>query len=334
MATYNGERFIREQLESLAHQTLLPYELIVRDDASTDRTLCIVEEFSRHAPFRVTIHKNSVRLGYRDNFIQAAGLAKGNWIAFCDQDDVWLPHKLERVLAVVARHSGLVLVIHSAELVDEALKRTGRRFPDIKRRKIIGTLEHSRIAHYPGFCCTFSRDLLDEVRWDSEDPQNPYIHDQWICFLANVLGRTCYIPEPLVLYRRHDRTVTANHARRPLSMTINDARSASGSDYRKLSQFISGYAELLQRRSRETGSRAVSVKLRRAADHYTRFAGLLQSRAHLYEARGFFTRMETFLALLMQGAYIGRRGIVLGPRALMKDAVIASFGLSRIALRR
>src|SRR5262249_24814222 len=70
MATYNGARFIRQQLESLAQQTLLPHELVVRDDVSTDRTLSIVEEFSRHAPFPVRIHKNDVRLGYPDNFMR------------------------------------------------------------------------------------------------------------------------------------------------------------------------------------------------------------------------------------------------------------------------
>jgi len=334
MATYNGARFIRQQLKSLAQQTSLPYELIVCDDSSTDGTPSIVEEFSDHAPFPVRIHKNEVRLGYRDNFMQAAGLAKGDWIAFCDQDDVWLPQKLERVLSVVARHSGLVLVIHSAELVDETLKPTGRRFPNIKHNRIIGPLEHSRTQHYPGFCCIFARVLVDEVPWDANDFPDQYIHDQWICFLANALGRTCYIPEPLVLYRRHYGAVTGNHDRRLLSTTLNDARSASSGDYRKQSQFISRYAELLQSRSRETGSRAVSVELQRASAHYTRFASWLQSRANLYEAGGLFTRMMIFLSLLARRAYIGRPGIVLGPRALAKDVVVTIFGSSLIAVRR
>ena len=107
MGTYNGERFIRQQLESIAQQTLLPCELVVRDDASTDGTLTIVEEFASHAPFPVRIHKNDVRLGYPDNFMQAAILTNGDWIAFCDQDDFWLPQKLERVLAIAARQIGL-----------------------------------------------------------------------------------------------------------------------------------------------------------------------------------------------------------------------------------
>ena len=175
-------------------------------------------------------------------------------------------------------------MVHSGELVDEGLKPTGRRFPNIRRRRIVGPLEHSCIPLYPGFCCTFARALVDEVRWDAEDPRNQHTHDSWICFLANVLGRTYYVPEALVLYRRHDSTVTGNYGRRPVSAIINNARSASSGDYRRYSRIISGYADLLQSRGGETRDRAVSVELRRAGAHYTGFAGWLQTRAQLYEA--------------------------------------------------
>src|SRR6516165_6563427 len=105
MATYNGAHFIRAQLESIAQQTLLPSELVVRDDASSDHTLNIVEQFASHAPFPIRIYRNAVRLGYPDNFMQAAALTTGKWIAFCDQDDIWLSQKLERVAGTIARHS-------------------------------------------------------------------------------------------------------------------------------------------------------------------------------------------------------------------------------------
>src|SRR5690349_15385572 len=100
MATYNGAPFLPEQLQSLAAQTLPPFELVVCDDGSTDRTIQILREFATSAPFPVRIHENSERLGFGDNFLKAAALCQGDWIAFCDQDDIWLPHKLE----TVARH--------------------------------------------------------------------------------------------------------------------------------------------------------------------------------------------------------------------------------------
>jgi len=96
MATFNGAEFLRSQLDSLAFQTLLPIELIISDDHSTDETLQIATSFSKCAPFPVRIYENDSRVGYRANFMRAAALAKGELVAFCDQDDVWMPEKLER----------------------------------------------------------------------------------------------------------------------------------------------------------------------------------------------------------------------------------------------
>ena len=93
MATYNGEKYIKEQLQSLSNQTSLPFELVVGDDGSTDATLDILKEFCAHAPFPVRIHQNQANLGFARNFLDTARRCKGDWIAFCDQDDVWLPDK-------------------------------------------------------------------------------------------------------------------------------------------------------------------------------------------------------------------------------------------------
>lgn len=86
MATFNGERFIREQLNSLSRQTLLPYELVVCHDGSADCTLDLIAEHAKTAPFPVRLHHNDERLGYRNNFLKAASLCTGELIAFCDQD--------------------------------------------------------------------------------------------------------------------------------------------------------------------------------------------------------------------------------------------------------
>ena len=95
MATYNGERFIGEQLESFLTQTILPTELVVTDDGSTDATLDIVASFAARAPFPVRIERNAENLGYQTNFMKAARLCSSDIIAFCDQDDIWLPRKIE-----------------------------------------------------------------------------------------------------------------------------------------------------------------------------------------------------------------------------------------------
>jgi glycosyltransferase involved in cell wall biosynthesis len=114
MATYNGERFLEEQLRTLGEQVKLPDEVVVCDDGSTDRTLEILVQFAERAPFRVRLVINDQRLGWRENFLKAASLCTSDYIAFCDQDDVWLPDKL----SVVSRYDSWVRVQTG----------TGRRF--------------------------------------------------------------------------------------------------------------------------------------------------------------------------------------------------------------
>ena len=89
MATYNGSRFIDEQLQSLNRQTVIPAELVITDDCSTDGTMDIVQQFARSARFPVRFERNSERLGYRANFMRAAQLCVSDVISFCDQDDIW-----------------------------------------------------------------------------------------------------------------------------------------------------------------------------------------------------------------------------------------------------
>lgn len=95
MATYNGAAFLGEQLASIRAQTLLPSELVVCDDGSTDDAVIILEEFARTAPFPVRIERNEKNLGHADNFLKAASLCRSPLVAYCDQDDVWAPKKLE-----------------------------------------------------------------------------------------------------------------------------------------------------------------------------------------------------------------------------------------------
>src|SRR5215470_8302349 len=95
MCTYNGARFLAEQLGSLAAQSRLPDELVVCDDGSTDESAEIVKDFARHAPFPVRLEVNEENLGATKNFEKAIGLCRGEVIALSDQDDVWYPKKLE-----------------------------------------------------------------------------------------------------------------------------------------------------------------------------------------------------------------------------------------------
>src|SRR6266436_8923696 len=124
MATHNGQKFICEQLDSLAAQQHLPSELIITDDASSDKTAVIAEQFAKTAPFPVHVHRHDNRVGYRANFMRAASLCTSDVIAFCDQDDIWSPRKLALCIEPF-QDPAVLLAYHNAEVVTAAGERVG-----------------------------------------------------------------------------------------------------------------------------------------------------------------------------------------------------------------
>src|SRR6202167_2057678 len=127
MCTYNGERFLPQQLASMAKQTRLPDELVVCDDGSTDRTVAIVREFAASAPYPVRVFENERNLGFAANFERAIGLCEGDLIALSDQDDIWYPIRLERSEQEFAAHPEAGLVFSDGEIIDDQDQLVGMR---------------------------------------------------------------------------------------------------------------------------------------------------------------------------------------------------------------
>ncbi len=219
LATYNGDRFLREQLRSLASQTCVPFELVVSDDGSSDGSMEILEAFAGTAPFEVAIHASREHLGFGDNFLRAASLCSGEWIAFCDQDDVWLPYKLERCADLIARLPKVDLLSHSAMRTDEVLNRLPGCFPDHGKVTVTGPLGNKPLSVLPGFSLLVRRSLFDLVDY-SDRPRSLsgtgdlQTHDWFVCNIANAYGHTVRIPDRLVLYRRHGQSVSGDPATR------------------------------------------------------------------------------------------------------------------------
>lgn len=214
MATYNGGLYLQDQLESLVEQESSPLELVVTDDGSEDDTVSLIKSFARHAPFPVRFEQNIERLGYGRNFLKAASMCKGTHVAFCDQDDVWLPYKLSQVNAVLTTKD-YDLIAHSAKVVDRSLNWLGVSFPDIDFTRPLSIEEMRGGCFWPGFTLTVARSLLKVL--DSELGQTQtshdenFAHDELICELA-CERRSCFvISEPLALYRQHGSNLIGFH---------------------------------------------------------------------------------------------------------------------------
>ncbi len=214
MATFNGARYISEQLFSLAQQELLPYELVAVDDGSSDATVTQLYHFAETAPFSVRIYHNNSRLGYGMNFLRAAGLCEGDAIAFCDQDDFWMPSKLRLVAAAITDLQA-DFVVHSADVTDSYLNLTGHRYPDICAAGFWDT-HHISSVFYPGFAITISQKFYSKIHRILRQKRIAIeAHDELICEMAYTGWKRCELSESLVQYRQHNGNLIGYHGALP-----------------------------------------------------------------------------------------------------------------------
>jgi glycosyltransferase involved in cell wall biosynthesis len=209
MCTYNGEKFLQEQLDSFLRQTRLPDELVVCDDASQDGTGTILKNFADQAPFIVRLFKNEENLGYAKNFEKAVSICQGDIIAFSDQDDIWLPNKLLRIEDVFQKNPDVGYVFSDASIVDEHLKPYDYSLWDYchfknKLKEMYSPQEFTiiftrRTAIY-GLVLACRRYLCNLLLPFPEY----WAHDEWIPFIGSILSSVVPITDELVKYRHHD----------------------------------------------------------------------------------------------------------------------------------
>jgi glycosyltransferase involved in cell wall biosynthesis len=329
LATYNGAAHLAQQLGDLASQSLLPIELIVCDDGSSDDTLAIVRAFATSAPFAVQIHPNPVRLGYRKNFIQCAGLCSGDLVAFCDQDDRWSPQKLE-IIATQFQDPEIMLVFHNARVVSQTGAAVSKLHSNNEMKRW-EPLTGSPWMFALGFTQVFRRSLVQfDALWAISVDQNcdgePLAHDQWYFFLAFAIGRIVYLPDLLADYRQHGANTYgwrgfASSLLTRVPQETRDARRAIG---RRLAAAESR-ATILQKAA--TGAdEPLANRLQHGSEKYREFARRYQLRACLYGAHSYRNRARAFQQLLAAHAY-GRDAWRIGPLGLAMDALVGLTGI-------
>jgi glycosyltransferase involved in cell wall biosynthesis len=208
LCTYNGQRYVREQVESILAQTRMPDLVVVCDDASQDDTLALLRDGALDArvPFRIV--RNDVNIGYVRNFAKAISLCHTDIIVLSDQDDRWRIDKLQRLEAAFREDPTSAGFFSDAEIVDEnmnalgyglldalevsdgdkALARSGALLPVLLRRNIVA-----------GATLAFRSAWRDRILPIPEGA----IHDEWIALVLAAYGVLRFVPQPLIQYRQH-----------------------------------------------------------------------------------------------------------------------------------
>jgi glycosyltransferase involved in cell wall biosynthesis len=225
VCTYNGEKFLIEQLDSLLGQSYRNIEIIVVDDCSKDHTLNILKQYEEKNP-NFKVYQNDQNLGYIKNFEKAISLCNGDYIALCDQDDIWDPSKIELQLAGIGSNA---LIYHDSEFIDDRGLSLDKKKSDIlnmyRGESSVPFLFFNCVS---GHACLFNRKLIP---YCLPFPKEVF-HDRWLAFTAANNGGIAYLNKTLVKYRQHENTDTN-------ILKINkENRKPSTSGYQKMMKIL------------------------------------------------------------------------------------------------
>ncbi len=203
LAVYNGEKFLKQQVESILTQTYRNIELVILDDASKDKSFEIVQALAA-SDARVKVHRNAKNLGVVANFMKGLSCAQGDLVCFSDQDDCWRRDKLEILEALIRRDRQTTLVYSDLEVCDEALECIRPSFWSVARiRPRKGYLKELAVLRNlaPGCSMLFRKEVKDAII--KAPGENPFMHDHLAFVVSGGLGSIDYTPEKLVKYRQH-----------------------------------------------------------------------------------------------------------------------------------
>ena len=195
LTVYNGEKFLQNQIDSFLSQTLLPNEIIISDDCSSDKSMDILENYKSNNNVDIKVFRNDYNLGFTKNFQNAISKCNGDIIFLSDQDDVWYKNKIETVVRKYKENPNIFLIIHDADLVNENLEKTN-----------LTALSQTKLGFsntdvfIQGALTSFNKVL---IKYLVPFPQNLLGHDGYIHFIARNLGTRMVIKDKLQMIRRH-----------------------------------------------------------------------------------------------------------------------------------
>lgn len=211
LCTYNGERYLKDQLDSIGKQLLLPDELVVSDDGSHDDSMSIIRDFAKHISIPVRIFQKKRAKGVVHNFSDAIGYSRGNYIALCDQDDVWMPEKLAISMEMLKKGEAIwgehiPLLVHTdLQVTDKELEcihpsmfmaQHLRNEPDMEQAFRVLLTQN----YVTGCTIVMNRALVHRA---CPIPQEAAVHDWWLALFAAATGHILFVDQPTIKYRQH-----------------------------------------------------------------------------------------------------------------------------------
>ena len=203
LSTYNGERYLKEQLDSLLGQTYKEFRILIRDDCSNDNTRSILESYKNKNEEKINLFFED-NIGPKKSFLNLLKKSNSDYIMFCDQDDIWDQNKLQIMYDVIkTRNNVPTLLFCDLKVVDENLNVICDSFYDYQKidRYKTSFFELNKKAVIPGCVMMLNRKLKDLVIW--KDANNITMHDSYISYIASYFGEIVYIDKKLNLYRQH-----------------------------------------------------------------------------------------------------------------------------------
>lgn len=200
LCTYNGEKFLAAQLDTLIAQTYKNLEVIAVDDCSTDNTYEILKTYAAKYPW-FRIYRNAQNLSFLKNFQVAVSYCKGDLIALCDQDDLWLPEKIEMQVNAIGDN---MFIYHDSEFINEDGTLVNQRVSDILNL-YRGDCPEVFLLHncVSGHSMLIKKELLAHA-----GSFEGYYHDWWLAYVATNIGTIDFLPQCLVQYRQHNASDT------------------------------------------------------------------------------------------------------------------------------
>ena len=334
LASFNGGRYLAEQLDSIRRQSLPPWELIICDDGSTDDTLDVARRFAADAPFQVTVDAHGLRLGFTGNFVRAIGQCTGDIVALCDQDDVWAEEKLA-VAVPVFKDESVVTVTHRVQVVDEHLHPTPLVEPALALcgQRTLFNLDPWFSPN--GMQMLFRR--LQVAPWLARTPPlaaygfgtAPF--DEWIFYLGTLTGTAVLLEEILGVWRRHGSAMTRDVQRiMEENTTAHGLRLAlhfGGEAYAFRAEVTDSRADFAAQIAMPSSQGAKAETVAGAKEFYRGMSRMFRRRVQLHDPkRSRLRRLLTLGQMAVHNDYRSRSRGGLGRKAVLKDLFTVAFG--------